>query len=363
MAYFRKLSNGKWSFTIDVGRDPITGKRKQITRSGFSLKKEAIEAAAEIAREYKEKQATSLTFEGLYDLWNKGADAKESTLSQRDYIVKAHILPYFSKKKIESIKPLDVDNFIKSLKKKGLKPNSIFNVRGYLFSIMNKAVEMELISKNPVKSVKVKKEKPKKMAWKVEEAQQFLEYCRDHSLYWPAYYFALYCGMRIGEICALKWTDFKDGNVIIERTAAQVDGRWIIQTPKTDESIRVVPLNQTLIDVLEEWKQNKKNDWLFPGKEQFIIPNTIRKDFYRLIDETDLPRIHFHDLRATHITMLLDAGVPVHIVSKRVGHSDISMTLNVYSRVHEEKLKESSETIENLLNVVNKRGKKLDKPS
>lgn len=352
MAYYRKLKNGKWGFTIDVGRDPVTGKRKQVTRSGFGLKKEAIEAAAEASKEFKEKQATSLTFEGVYDLWNKGAEGKESTLSQREYIVRAHIIPYFKKMKIDSIKPLDVDNFIKSLKRKGLKANSIFNVRGYLFSIMNKALDMELISKNPVKNVKVKKEKTKKVAWKVEEAQEFLQYCKDKSLYWPAYYFALYCGMRIGEICALKWTDFKDGNVVIERTAAQVDGKWIIQTPKTDDSIRVVPLNETLIKVLEEWKQNKKNDWLFPGKGQFIIPNTIRKDFYRLVKETDLPEIHFHDMRATHITMLLDANVPVHIVSKRVGHSDISMTLNVYSRVHEEKLKESSETIESILKVV-----------
>lgn len=349
MAYFRKLSNGKWSFTVDVGRDPLSGKRKQITRGGFKLKKDAAEAAAQVAQEFKNKKPGSITFADLYELLIRSNEAKKSTISQRDYIVKAHILPYFDKKKIDKVKPMDVEKFIQWLKQKGLKPNSIVNIRGYLMAIYNKAVELELVEKNPVTNIKVKKEKPKKMAWTVEEAQMFLGEVQDRSIYWPVYYFALYCGMRIGEITALKWGDIKNGMVSIERTAAQVDGKWIIQTPKTEGSVREVPLNESLQRVISEWEKEKRNDWLFPGKDQFIIPNTIRNDFYRLIKETGLPKINFHDLRATHITMLLDAGVPVHIVSKRVGHSDISMTLNVYSRVHDEKLKESSDMIEKLL--------------
>jgi integrase len=357
LAYYRKLDNGKWSFTIDVGRDPLSGKRKQVTRGGFRIKQDAIDEATKVTKEYKNINATSLTFEGLYKLWNDSASAKESTLSQRDYIVRAHILPHFGKKKIEKVKPLDVEKFIQILKNKGLKPNSVVNIRGYVMAIFNKAVELELIDKNPATNIKVRKEKTKKLAWTVKEAQDFLEYCKDRSLYWMAYYLALHCGMRIGEICALKWTDITDKSIMIVRTAAQVNGKWIIQTPKTEGSAREIPMNETLNEVFEEWKAYKKDDWLFSGKDQFIIPNTIRKDFYRLISETGLPKINFHDLRATHITMLLDAGVPVHIVAKRVGHSDISMTLNVYSRVHDEKLKESSETIDNLLKVVKTRGK------
>ncbi|ALY08091.1 putative integrase [Bacillus phage vB_BhaS-171] len=352
MAYFRKKETG-WSFTIDVGRDPLTGKRKQLTRSGFKKKAEAAEEAARLKKEFKTKQVTSITFEKLYDLWNQSAEVKDSTMSQRDYIVKAHILPYFNKKKVEKVKPLDVQNFIQWLKDKGLKQNSIVNVRGFLVAILNKAVDLELIEKNPALNIKVKKEKSKKAAWKVDEAKEFLEYCQDNSLYWLAYYFALYCGMRIGEICALKWDDLREDSVFIERTAAQINGKWITQTPKTEGSYREVPLNDTLKEKIAIWEQSKKDDWLFSGKEQFIIPNTIRKDFYRLTGETDLPKINFHDLRATHITMLLDAGVPVHIVAKRVGHSDISMTLNVYSRVHDDQLRGSSTKIEEILkNVV-----------
>jgi integrase len=349
MAYIRQLKNKKWSFTVDVGLDPITKKRKQITRGGFDKKPDAEYAAAILKKEYKKKSATSLTFEWLYKLWNESGEVKGSTLSQRTYIVEAHILPYFANKKIEKVKPLDVENFIKSLKKGVLKANSIFNIRGFLYAIFNKAVELELIEKNPVINVKVKKEKTKKIAWTVEESQDFLTYCKEHSLYWIAYYFALHTGMRIGEICALQWGDLSNDTVSVVRTAAQVDGKWVIQTTKTDESTREVPLNDTLRELIEEWKVYKKDEWLFSGKNQFIIPNTIRKDFYRLIKETKLLKIHFHDLRATHITMLLDAGVPVHIVAKRVGHKDISMTLNVYSRVHDAKLRDSSKTINDLL--------------
>jgi len=348
MAYFQKIKSG-WRFTIDVGRDPITGKRKQLTRSGFAKKTEAQEEAARLKKEYGKKQATSLTFEGLYDIWNRSAEAKESTLSQRDYIVRAHILPYFAKKKVEKVKPMDVENFIQWLKSKGMATSSVVNVRGYLLALFNKAVDLELVEKNPVSNIKVKKEKKNKVVWKVEEAQEFLEFCEERSLYWLAYYLALYGGMRIGEICALRWEDIREGSIFIERTAAQVKGRWIIQTPKTDGSIREIPLNKTLEEKLEIWKEYKKDDWLFSGKNQFIIPNTIRNDFNRLVANTELPDIDFHDMRATHITMLLDAGVPVHIVAKRVGHSDISMTLNVYSRVHDDRLKESSDKIEEIL--------------
>jgi integrase len=349
MAYLRKLTNGKWSYTIDVGIDPITKKRKQVTRGGFAKKSEAEEAAAMMKKEYKKKSSTALNFEGLYKLWNESSDVKQSTLSQRDYIVKAHILPYFAKKKIEKVKPLDIENFIKWLRNKDLKANSVFNVRGFLSAIFNKAVELELIEKNPVANIKVKKEKTKKMTWTIEEAKQFLEYAKEHSLHWLAYYIALHTGMRIGEICALQWSDITEESIFINRTAAQVDGKWIIQDPKTDESEREVPLNDTLREALDEWKAYKKDEWLFPGRNPFLIPNTIRKDFYRLIHEMGLPKIHIHDLRATHITMLLEAGVPVHIVAKRVGHADIVMTLNVYSHVHDEKLKESSQTIHDIL--------------
>lgn len=344
MAYYRKLKNGKWSFTVDVGRDPLTGKRKQVTRSGFAKKSEAELAALAAKKDFK--NPTSLTFEGLYKLWVESSDVKESTASQRDYMVKAHILPYFKKKKLNKITPMDCERFIMALREKGLKSSSVFVIRSYVSSIMNKAVNIELIEKNPMTRVKVKQEKAKKAAWTVQESMAFLEYCKDYSLYWIAYYLALHAGLRIGEICVLKWTDITEDSIFITKTASQREGKWYIDKPKTPTSNRIVPLNSLLGQALAEWKTD--SEWLFPGRNEFTVPNTIRKDFYRLIDETGLPRIGFHDLRATHITMLLDAGVPVHIVSKRVGHADISETLNTYSRVHDEQLRKSSSTIDDL---------------
>lgn len=360
MAYYKKMENGTWKMTVDLGRDPITDKRKQATRSGFKRKQDAIDEADRLRREFKKKNPTSLDFEGLYKLWDESSDIRESTRIHRKAVYNAHILPFFGRKKINKVKPLDVENFITWLRQKGLSSNYIGLVKVYLGSMFNKAVDLELLERNPAKQVRVKKEKVKKIAWTVEESRRFLAYCMDHSAYYLAYFIALHGGLRIGEICALKWSDITDTDIHVSRTATRADGsRKHTGATKTYESERIVPLDETLETLFGKWRTD--SEWVFPSKKAFIVPDTFRSDFKRLVKEIGLPDISFHDLRATHITMLLDAGVPVHTVSKRVGHADISMTLNRYSRVHQDKLRESSQRIDSLLNVVKTRGKDSDK--
>jgi integrase len=166
--------------------------------------------------------------------------------------------------------------------------------------------------------------------------------------------------MRIGEISALRWEDIDQDNIYVKRTAIKVDNKIAAgDETKTLNSIRVIPLNETLKSALQECRELNTSEWVVPGqKNTFLNPDSIRQIFRKLIKEFDMPKIKFHDLRRSNITMLIDAGVAPTVVAKRVGHKDVAVTLNTYTDVYQERLVESSEVIEDILNnVVKQRGK------
>jgi integrase len=364
MAYFRKLSNGKWSFTMDIGKDPLTGKRKQITRSGFALKKHAQEEVDRIKLDIKKGRVstTDLLFKELIPIWKeeRQSHVRPSTLSMHDEYLKAQVLPIFGNKKLKDIKPSHIHMFIQRLYKDDKAASTIVTIKSILNSIFDTAVRLEYISNNPVMNVKTPKQKKKeKLSWTVGEATYFLSEVKDRYHNWIIFYLALYTGMRIGEIAALRWEDIDENNIYIKRTAIKADKKVIAgDETKTLNSIRTIPHNETLFKALLEHKELSTSEWVVPGhKNGFLHPDSIRQIFRKLIKEFDMPYIKFHDLRRTHVTMLVDAGVPATVVAKRVGHKEIAITLNTYTDVYKERLVESSEAIEKIINVVNERGK------
>jgi integrase len=365
MAYFRKLNNGKWSFTMDIGKDPLTGKRKQITRSGFTLKKHAQEEVDKIKQEIKKGRVstTDLLFKDLIPLWKEERESqvRPSTISMHEEYLNAQVLPIFGNKKIKEIKPSHIHMFIQKLHKEGKAASTLITVKSILNTIFDTAVRFEYIPSNPAKNIKTPKEKKKeKGSWTVEEATYFLSKVKERYHNWIIFYLALFTGMRIGEIAALRWEDIFDNEIHVKRTAIKFENKVSAgEETKTLTSIRVIPLNNTLKEALKECKEFNTSEWVVPGhKDTFLNPDSIRQIFRKLIKEFEMPYIRFHDLRRTHVTMLIDAGVPATVVAKRVGHKGIAVTLNTYTDVYKDRLVESSEAIEEILNnVVNERGK------
>jgi len=369
VAYFHKR-NGKWAFTLDIGRDPVTGKRKQKTRSGFKTKKEAQQIARETESQVDEGKLSlnSMNFKQLYDLWLEQSQSRESTKSQQTYMVNAHVIPYFEGKAIKEIKPLHIQHFIKHLRDdKGLGPTSVFNVKGHVHNMLNYAVKMEIIHSNPAQNVVVKKEKTEKNVWDVHQIRQFLEYVKGHSKYWLAYHVALHCGLRIGEIAALKWEDIEGESLHVQRTVTKTKEKWVVQPPKTNKSDRHIPLSHDSLELFREYRSMFPSDeWIFQGQNGFVTTNALRNDFYRMTERSELPRIKFHELRSSYITMLLDNNVPVHIVSNLVGHTQTSTTLDVYTAALDDSLKQTTDVVNQLLsgtNVVPMKKKDSDIPS
>lgn len=359
MAYFRKRGE-KWSFTMDVGKDPITGKRKQITRGGFKTKKIAQEEAAKITNDLAngDYESNDIRFSQLVEIWmeEKETTCRPSTLYQYKRILRSRIMPYFGDMKLANIKPLTVHNFYQELLKDGLTTKYISSVDVALKQILDKGVELEMINSNPAKKTKRPKVKKNIQAsWTVEQATTFIEYAKLKGSYYIAFIIALHTGMRIGEVLALKWDDidFEHKIIHVQRTLTLVDGKYELGNTKTEASNRSIPMTDELIKELLEYQQNKRDNPLdlviCTKNKKAVIPYTIRYQMKSLCKAIDIPYIRFHDIRRTFTTILIDSGANAKVVAKLLGHTNVSTTLNIYTDAYEERQIEATEKLGNIL--------------
>ena len=150
---------------------------------------------------------------------------------------------------------------------------------------------------------------------------------------------SLYSGIRIGELCALKWedVDFKKNCLTINKTIQRVYikdkdkniSKIIITTPKTKNANREIPINKDFLEILKKVKSEKKN-YILTGNEKYIEPRTYRKYFNKILDELKIKHFNFHSLRHTFATNCISLGVDYKTVSELLGHANVNITLNLY---------------------------------
>lgn len=209
---------------------------------------------------------------------------------------------------------------------------------------MNDAVLGRVVNVNPVTGTKRPRVvKPKHTTWTAAQLHTFLE----GSTNWlaPLYALAAATGMRRGEICALRWEDLDldTGLVRVERSVTQVGQARTYGTPKNHER-RQVTIDKRTVAVLKAHRRQQTGQRLAAGgwaDEEGLLftwddgtpvaPDYVSKEFFRAQAGLGLQRIKLHELRHTHATILLRERVPVHVVAKRLGHKDPSITLNVYA--------------------------------
>jgi integrase len=172
--------------------------------------------------------------------------------------------------------------------------------------------------------------------WTPEQLNAFLEAVQNHKWY-PIYVVAAYTGMRQGEILGIHKADIDlaKGIIHVNHAVQSVIGEGLIVTqPKTESSRRPITLPDTALEVLKEHLENVEDGLIFTTRSgKPISARNIVRHFKRVIEEIGLPEIRFHDLRHTHASLLLKAGVNPKVVQERLGHSQISLTLDTYSHV------------------------------
>ncbi|SMO54268.1 site-specific integrase [Melghirimyces algeriensis] len=350
--HFRK--RGKtWYFTLDIGKDE-RGKRKQKKVGGFKTKKEAEKACAELIAQiesegYKEPKKVTLE-EFMVDYFENHVKhtIRRTTFYNQMSLVNKHILPKLGNLQLAKITPMILQRFYNEMIEQGYSASYIRGIHAIIGKTLKTATEWDYISKNVATLIKLPRVTRREInIWSMEEATRFLSLVKDRSTF-IAYALAIYTGMRKGEILALRWQDcdLDKGQISVRQTLYHTKGGLIFQEPKTRGSRRTISISDYLIKCLKKHKRKQNHIKLQLGsgyQDHGLIvchthgtpihPQDINRDLKRAIKKHNFRPISFHDLRHTHATMLLQLGENPKVVSERLGHSSVTITLDTYSHV------------------------------
>jgi integrase len=378
----------KWAFTVDIGLNPITGKRKQKVKSGFSTKQEAEEAAATLIHEINQGTYLEETDETFSDfaiewlpIYSDSKDVKPGTIRVRLHEI-GKLLPYFSKLKLKDITRKMYQDALNDLKDQGYSDSTREGIHRTGRMIFRKALELELIKKDPTEFAYVKKNKKTVEQLEEEEVPKYLEKeelallletAKANGLEHDYLIFLIlaYTGIRVGELVALKWkdVDFKNHTISITKTYYNPNNNTLeyqLVTPKTRKSKRKIIVDEEVIHQLMNHKkvQDKiierlgdayhNKDFIFAKMErQFgypIVIKTIQNRMARLLRMANLNlELTPHSLRHTHTSLLAEAGVALEQIMDRLGHTDDKTTKIVYLHVTQEMKKEASQKFSELM--------------
>ena len=306
MAAFKNKTNGTWY--VQFRYTDWKGERQQKLKRGFATKKEAQAWEREFLMQ---KQAdVNMTFESFAQLYEKDMKPKLklNTWLTKESIIQKKILPYFGKRKLSEITAKDVmdwQNAIRGLtdaKGKPYSPTYLKTVHNQLSALFNHAVRYYGLQVNPA---------AKAGNMGVEE--------RREMLYW--------CGIREGELLALTPTDFdfEAGTVSISKSYQRLKGKDVITTPKTKKSNRVIKMPKFLCGEMEDYLKMfysaGANERIFPVSKHYL-----HHEMDRGAKAAGVKRIRIHDLRHSHISLLIDMGFTALAIADRVGHESIDIT-------------------------------------
>ena len=357
----RPAGSGVWWIFIDH-----QGKRKA---KKVGDKKTAIEAAKKIEARLTlgdvgivEKGKTPV-FKEYAEQWlaTYGAtQLKYSTAESYASDLKNHICPFFGDKRLDQIKKTDVKQFIYERQQAGLSTSSVRNLLACFSSIINNALDDELILINPAQRLfKLVPKRDRKADFNPltrEEAQAFLNAVQEHyPRYYPFFLCAVRTGMRLGELLALEWgaIDFYGRFIVVKQSVS----RHRLTTPKNKRTHKV-DMSQQLAMVLKEHRQIMRKEALRNGRPVseriFVQPNgkpltatsIADRTFKRCLDKAGLRRIRFHDLRHGFASMLVSQGESLAYVKEQMGHHSIQITVDLYAHLAPEGKKDAVDRLD-----------------
>ena len=315
-------------------RDPYTNKQKIITKRGFKLKREAVEYESKLKLSKSSSTSnTNMTFKEMAAIWEDTIESSE--ISRRHH--REHFEKRFSDLYNKPIKSITKDMLIRWKNSLGQEDyatktkntcisyvRSVFKFASDIYGIQNIGVVLKNF-KNTQDEIMSEMQ-----VWSVDEFNRFIE-CVDNPLYKLFFITLFRTGARRGEIIALQCKDLIEADKSIYIHGSQRNTTTGIKSTKTGAK-RYVRLDDDLFNQLLNLKHEFKKGYLFGG-DSACTPTTIDRYFDDGIKKSGVKRIRLHDLRHSHATMLINAGVNIVAVSKRLGHSDINQTLKTYTHL------------------------------
>jgi len=309
----------------------------------------------------------------LNEFLDRWLETKKQHISGNHYegcvgLLRLYVRPVLGDKKLSELKPLHVQEMINGMVERGLSPRTVLYTHSILFRALKRAIRWRIIVINPADDLDLPKQVRREMkALTPEQAQIFLSGCKADK-FGLMFELALITGMRPEEYMGLQWSDidFQKETLSIQRVVVwkRWKSEWYFSEPKTPRSRRTIPLPSYLVAELKEWKAHQGEGRLKLGEKwqnyNLVFPSDLgtplsprnlhRRHFKPILKKAELPDIRLYDLRHTCATLLLAAGENPKVVSERLGHASIVLTLDTYSHVLPTMQKSATDKLTMILN-------------
>jgi len=347
--------------------NPVTGKRE--IKALYGKSKKALREKVEnwLINIEDGHIELEISLSRWVDIWLNtviGDSVKIRTRETYEQIIKNYTLPVFGKYKLNRLTAQSYQEFLNELGNR-LSPSTVTKIRRYSIMCLDAAVKYGYVSSNPLRNTRPPRQSRKEIrALSLEELNKIIEIAREGKYqkeprndegaaylrycYYALITLAIDTGMRRGEILGLKWEDVFDDHILVRNSLVSARGGEFLDTPKTINSSRKIVLGQRIINVLEDWKSTQgvyaaKYAGIFNNKHALVFTNSYGNfisgtNFFKrcwrpILHQAGLENVRFHDLRHSHASQLLAAGVAPQIVSQRLGHGDVNVTLRVYAHL------------------------------
>lgn len=338
MAVYKDKKRGTWYVSVYI--TDKQGKRKRVLRRGFKTQREAKKTESEIIFNAELTVSDNPFFEDItaeYLEYYKQR-RKASSYRKAKSTIDVRISPFFKNKRIKEITKRDIMLWHNKLLDK-YKINSAKHTHTTLSTVLNYAIKMEYITINVAKEVgTIQATQDKEMSyWTLEEFKEFIKYVDD--LKFKSFFMCLFFGgFRKSELLGVTWKDidFKNNTIDINKTATRNE----VTTTKNASSNRKIKMPQHTMNMLRQLKlkDNPKIDYFVFGEfYNHIHESTIDRHYDIYIGKSNVKRIKLHDFRHSHASYLINNGHDIQIVSKRLGHSNVSTTLDIYAHLYPNK--------------------------
>lgn len=350
-----KTKNGKAQYRVAVHYTDADGKHRQMSRCVYGsaeAKQEELRLLAELEKE----KPTSITVQILYEkmIEAKRHEIRQTSLGKTDSYMRNHILPYLGTVRLEDLTPKKLQEWKNAVAEKDIKISTKNNAYKELRALLNFGVRIQYLSKNPLDNVGRFRDayftpEPEKLQYYTPEqfhryiaiAERYRERSINDSGYYVFFSIAFYTGMRKGEINALKWSDIEGNLIHVRRSIAQKAKGGDQETPpKNKSSYRTLQCPKKLLLILEQhriFQQRIKgfsDDFRVCGAIAPLRDTSIENRNKFFASEAGLPHIKIHSFRHSHASVLANEGINISEIARRLGHSDISMTLGTYSHLY-----------------------------
>ena len=312
-----------------------SGERKQSQKRGFKTKREA--QAWEREQLNRLGGDLDMTFKSFVQHYAEDIQTriKENTWATKDHIIKTKLLPYFGKLRMSSITPQQIIKWQNELLNykdengKSFSPVYLKTIQNQLSAIFNHAARFYNLKENPCKKAGSmgKKKNREMLFWTKAEYLKFADAMMDKPVSFYAFEMLYWCGIREGELLALTPSDFDfdKETVTINKSYQRLHGEDVITTPKTKKSNRTIKMPHFLCEEMQEYLGMlyglKKKDRIFTVTKSYL-----HHEMDRGAKAAGVKRIRIHDLRHSHISLLIDMGFSAVAIADRVGHESIEIT-------------------------------------